>query len=921
MRKLRKLIGALLLAATALGFQACQDDVNAPGLMIPKATLEPNTTIAKLKADYWDNANNYIDTIKLTDNGNQHVVISGRVISSDASGNIYKSLVIQDATGALAMSINANSLYNQYRVGQEVVIDVTDMYIGKYSTLQQLGFPDFDPGYGWQATFMPLAFFQEHAQLNGLPQPEKVDTLTITIPELGNDVASLQKYQSQLIRLNNVHFEEGGEVSFCTAHKENTNRTLVDENGNKIIVRTSGYANFWSTTVPAESGDVVGILSSYLQSGTITWQLALRSTSDLMNFGSPTLPVGTEANPYDVLAAVEANKASETVSGWFTGYIVGAPKAGVTEITSPSDIQWTADEEGGMFLVSNAIIVGQTPDAKTLDDVMLVTFDFDTPFQVNGNLFDHPELIGRQIWVKGYNTTSMNITALGGNTGGATEFRIEGVTVEGGGSTGGDIADGNGTEASPYSAAQVVAKGNTYTENGVWVTGYIVGWIDSSSQNYADANNTYFTTPATIATNVLLAADPNETDLSKCMAVNLPTTSGIRAAVNLVDNPSNLHRQVWLQGNIIKYFTLPGLKEVTAYKFDTTQGGGTETPGEAVTSLDENFASGAKPAGWSVVNVEGNKDWFFSSYSGSTFAACSAYNGTPGSTGFESWLITPAINITAATSKVLSFESMVGYSGEGTLEAYVLTTADPKTATMTKLNATIPQPTGSWGEFTKSGDLSLANYNGTIYIGFRYKALSATGYTTYRVTNVKLGEGSGTGGGNQGGGEENPPAGSNTADLNTLATSSSYGTFTTTDGWVAVNCAVQSGGDTDSNPKFTCIGSADTRAVCLNGKTTTPGSLTSPTLTGGITSLTFNYGLMFAEGNLHPQFTVNIKQNGSIVASSTVTMEDNTKFAVQTFSMTCAVTGNFVIEIVNDCVGGQTSNKERVSIWNISWNN
>ena len=48
-------------------------------------------------------------------------VIKGRVISSDASGNIYKSMYIQDATGAITLSINQASLCNFYPFGQEIV--------------------------------------------------------------------------------------------------------------------------------------------------------------------------------------------------------------------------------------------------------------------------------------------------------------------------------------------------------------------------------------------------------------------------------------------------------------------------------------------------------------------------------------------------------------------------------------------------------------------------------------------------------------------------------------------------------------------------------------------------------------------------------------------------------------------------------
>ena len=48
---------------------------------------------------------------------------------------------------------------------------------------------------------------------------------------------------------------------------------------------------------------------------------------------------------------------------------------------------------------------------------------------------------------------------------------------------------------------------------------------------------------------------------------------------------------------------------------------------------------------------------------------------------------------------------------------------------------------------------------------------------------------------------------------------------------------------------------------------------------------------------------------------------NTTKFEVQNFTMDCNVTGDFSIEILNDAAGAQTTNKERISIWDITWSN
>lgn len=562
----------MALAVTALlGFTACQDDVDAPQIQIPQATWEPNTSILELKTRYWDDATNYIDTVALTD-ADEHVIISGRVISSDASGNIYKSLVIQDETAALALSINANSLYNTYRVGQEVVIDVTDMYIGKYNGLQQLGFPEwYEKGQAWEATFMPLEFFKMHAQLNGLPEPSKIDTLSISYSEISAATPDvLRRYQSQLVRFNGAHFENGGQLAFTDGSKITSNRTLVLADGNSIIVRTSGYSNFWGDILPEGDGDVVGILSYY---GTSGWQLLLRSRNDLLNFGDENGPLGSFDNPYSVDHAIEMEASGAPGAGWVTGYIVGAVAAGKSAVTSNADIEWTADVS-----MPNTLVIGATAEVSDYASCLVIELPQGSALRQYGNLLDNPANYGRQIWVKGNFTKVLSTWGISGNDGSAENFRIDGVAVPDQPSKP-DVPNppvaGAGTEANPYSVAQAIALNNAGTKS--WVEGYIVGWIDGKALE----SGAKFTVPASVASNLLIADSPTETDPLKCVPVQLVSGSSIRAALNLMDNPANLGKKLKIEGSLIAYFSKPGLKEPSAYSF--VDGSGSETPDNPVT--------------------------------------------------------------------------------------------------------------------------------------------------------------------------------------------------------------------------------------------------------------------------------------------------------------------------------------------------
>ncbi|MBY0596741.1 DUF6359 domain-containing protein [Bacillus bingmayongensis] len=91
------------------------------------------------------------------------------------------------------------------------------------------------------------------------------------------------------------------------------------------------------------------------------------------------------------------------------------------------------------------------------------------------------------------------------------------------------------------------------------VEGYIVGYTQSPS--------TYTKDPAKFGdTNVAIADSPNETNPEKIMPIQLPK-GDVRTAVNVKDHPENVGKKVQLTGTLELYFSSPGLKSVTAYKF------------------------------------------------------------------------------------------------------------------------------------------------------------------------------------------------------------------------------------------------------------------------------------------------------------------------------------------------------------------
>lgn len=900
------MLGAILASAGA-ALTSCQDDFDAPGLERPVSSWLENPayelrTIADVKEEFWSDDTNYYKEIGETADG-KHIIVKGTVVSSDAAGNVYKSLVIQDKTAALAMSINRNSMNVKYRRGQELVIDLTGMTIGKYAGLQQLGEGEDSPQYGAQTTFMSYEKFELHSQMNGLPDLAAVDTITVnSFSELnGGGPATLRKWQSQLVRFNNCEFEEGGTETFA-AYQVTTSRTLKLSDGNTLNVRTSGYANFYSTVMPAGKGDVVGLLGYFNNA----WQLTLIDVAGCMNFGNPTIGPGAQDNPYTVPQAISVISNGGIINSvWTQGYIVGAVAPGVTAVSKQEDLQWGKDVE-----LPTTLAIGATPDTKAWDEVLIVELPQGSALRKYGNLADHPENAGKKINILGNLSTVMSTYGITGNKGTADEFTIEGVEIPGGDTP--SEGDGDGSEDKPYSVDQMIALGSPGTS--AWVKGYIVGWVEGAKIQ----EGAHFTVPATSASNLLIASSASETDPTKCVPVQLVAQTELRTALNLMDNPGNLGKEVSIQGSLEKYFGQPGLKSPTAYKLG--EGGGTPDtpPAGAVSSLNETFNGlSALPSDWTQAQIKGDKKWYITSYQDVYYAAMTGYKGTA---PFDSWLISPAIDMAKVTDKKLTFDSQVNGYGSTTshFEVYILDGADPATAGKTKLNPTLPEaPASGYSGWQTSGPIDLSAQTGTIYVAFRYEATQDANFATWCVTNVKL---NADGGGSTGGGDEPPSTDSTTADFSAFgSTATSYGTYTASNGWVATWAQILSGSASpDNKATFAVFGTEKDFAVCLNGRVGKQGVLTSPSLAGGIGTLTFDYCQPYTDTKC--KLTINIKQNGTTVASDVLENNGMTKLQKYTYSHAFNVKGDFTLEIVNDCPSATDSaNKDRVAIWNMSW--
>lgn len=110
-------------------------------------TMTPNTTILELKKMYTEGTPLTIE---------KDIIIGGQVISEDKSGNIYKSLYIQDATAGIELKLGKNGLYNDYKLGQWVYVKCSGLTLGAYNGMIQLGCED--PTNAYENSYMEAQY-------------------------------------------------------------------------------------------------------------------------------------------------------------------------------------------------------------------------------------------------------------------------------------------------------------------------------------------------------------------------------------------------------------------------------------------------------------------------------------------------------------------------------------------------------------------------------------------------------------------------------------------------------------------------------------------------------------------------------------------------------------------------------------------
>lgn len=247
----------LVMALFIISPMACVDlDFDQP----PAGGIDPNipvtTTIAELKSRHV-----FGEFEEITDD----VVLGALVISDDATGNFFKQLIIEDATGGIEIRVEMSDIHNLYPVGRKVYVKAKGLWLGDYNGITQLG-AGFDSKGILRIPESLLGQYVIPATYGNAVIPTTKTIAELTIADV-----------STLVRFENLQFifPHVGVKYYIADFFGNLN--LEDCSRDRIILRSSDFATFATDLTPSGSGSVVGVLGIFNGD----YQLAIRDLNDL----------------------------------------------------------------------------------------------------------------------------------------------------------------------------------------------------------------------------------------------------------------------------------------------------------------------------------------------------------------------------------------------------------------------------------------------------------------------------------------------------------------------------------------------------------------------------------------------------------------------------------------------------------------
>lgn len=257
----------------AFTLNSCVDDgdYSIPNVSVTEPDITTDLTVARIHADLIQEYNNN-DELTYTYRVNETpTYVTGYVASSDAAGNFYKKIVVQDTpenpTAGVEVLVNNNTFSETYQVGRKVYIKLDGLSV-TYDDGQSSRW--IDPTDEVPGKFT-LGYLDRDGRVDDIPstiirtqivRSSMVETIVPTSIMIG-DIK--QENINTLVKLNDAQFKKS-ELGKSFAGEANDEfdgfRTIFEcETEATIPLQTSTFASFKSNPLPIGKGPATAVLS------------------------------------------------------------------------------------------------------------------------------------------------------------------------------------------------------------------------------------------------------------------------------------------------------------------------------------------------------------------------------------------------------------------------------------------------------------------------------------------------------------------------------------------------------------------------------------------------------------------------------------------------------------------------------------
>ena len=180
----------------------------------------------------------------------EDMVITGRVITSDEGGNFYRTLVIEDATGALELMIGMDYLYRTYPVGSLLAVRLQGLAIDEYNGVLRVGLQPDQWDYRTTSYMSHQAIVDKYIYRTCsivAPEPERLSAGALT-----------KRLCGRLVAVEGLRVDD--QAATWADGRYTSYRKFRDECGDSIYVQTSPYAYFAEQELPRDEVTITGVL-------------------------------------------------------------------------------------------------------------------------------------------------------------------------------------------------------------------------------------------------------------------------------------------------------------------------------------------------------------------------------------------------------------------------------------------------------------------------------------------------------------------------------------------------------------------------------------------------------------------------------------------------------------------------------------